>query len=128
MVCGSHAKTRAMYSTPPCPSLATSTAAYRRRSFSDSQPKNRFIFCSTSAEYPSMPHSLIRGLLCSKDTAAQAIREVILDHILSPLRRVGYVPAGPCALGLPELRLGPRGHGPPGLQRRADATERGGFK
>src|SRR5437868_14432851 len=83
MVCGSHAKTRAMYSTPPCPSLATSTAAYRRRSFSDSQPKNRFIFCSTSAEYPSMPHSLIRGLLCSKDTAAQAIREVILDHILS---------------------------------------------
>src|SRR5947209_20193023 len=82
MVCGSHAKTRAMYSTPPCPSLATSTAAYRRRSFSDSQPKNRFIFCSTSAEYTSMPHSLIRGLLCSKNTAAQAIREVILDHIL----------------------------------------------
>src|SRR5438874_13549602 len=88
MVCGSHAKTRAMYSTPPCPSLATSTAAYRRRSFSDSQPKNRFIFCSTSAEYPSMPHSLIRGLLCSKDTAAQAIREVILDHIL---RRYAHV-------------------------------------
>src|SRR5215208_6770380 len=85
MVCGSHAKTRVMYSTPPCPSFATSTAAYRRRSFSDSQPKKRFIFCSTSAEYPSMPHSLIRGLLCSKDTAAQAIREVILDHILSTL-------------------------------------------
>src|SRR5438876_3074643 len=83
MVCGSQAKPHAMYSTPPCPSLATSTAAYRRRSFSDSQPKNRFIFCSTSAEYPSMPHSLIRGLLCSKDTAAQAIREVILDHILT---------------------------------------------
>src|SRR5207302_3531029 len=82
MVCGSHAKTRALYSTPPCPSLATSTAAYRRRSFSDSQPKNRFIFCSISAEYPSMPHSLIRGLLCRKETAAQAIREVILDHIL----------------------------------------------
>jgi hypothetical protein len=82
MVCGSQAKTRAMYSTPPCPSLATSTAAYRRRSFSDSQPKNRFIFCSTSAAYTSMPHSLIRGFLCRKDTAAQAIREVILDHIL----------------------------------------------
>src|SRR5438105_2403432 len=92
MVCGSHAKTRAMYSTPPCPSLATSTAAYRRRSFSDSQPKNRFIFCSTSAEYPSMPHSLIRGLLCSKGTAAQAIREVILDHILSgPYRDQGPI-------------------------------------
>src|SRR5712692_2728567 len=84
MVCGSQAKTRAMYSPPPCPSLATSTAAYRRRSFSDSQQKNRCIFCSTSAEYTSMPHSLIRGFLCSKDTAAQAIREVILDHILNP--------------------------------------------
>src|SRR6266516_1677529 len=83
MVFGSHAKTRAMYSIPPCPSLAASTAAYRRRSFSDSQPKNRCIFRSTSAEYTSMPHSLIWDLLRSKDTAAQAIREVILDHILS---------------------------------------------
>src|SRR6266446_5460922 len=83
MVFGSHAKTRAMYSTPPCPSLAASTAAYRRRSFSDSQPKNRFIFHSTSAEYTSMPHSLIRELPHSKDTTAQAIQEVILDHILS---------------------------------------------
>src|SRR5437867_8103521 len=98
MVCGSHAKTRAMYSAPPCPSLATSTAAYRRRSFSDSQPKNRCIFRSTSAEYTSMPHSLIRGLLCSKDTAAQAIREVILDHILTgailQLERFGDLPCG----------------------------------
>src|SRR5437867_1556615 len=83
MVFGSHAKTRAMYSTPPGPSLAASTAAYRRRSFSDSQPKNRFIFHSTSAEYTSMPHSLIRELSHSKDTTAQAIQEVILDHILS---------------------------------------------
>src|ERR1700758_4816734 len=82
MVCGSHAKTRAMYSTPPCPSLAASTAAYRRRSFSDSQPKNRCIFHSTSAEYTSMPHSLIWELPPSKDTTAQAIQEVILDHIL----------------------------------------------
>ena len=31
------------------PSLAASTAAYRRRSFSDSQPNSRFIFASTSA-------------------------------------------------------------------------------
>src|SRR6266705_194408 len=83
MVFGSHAKTRAMYSTPPCPSLAASTAAYRRRSFSDSQPKNRFIFHSTSAEYTSMPHSLIRELPHNKDTTAQAIQEVILDHILN---------------------------------------------
>src|SRR2546426_4751055 len=83
IVFGSHAKTRAMYSTPPCPSLAASTAAYRRRSFSDSHPKNRCIFCSTSAAYPSMPHSLIQHLLRGKDTTASAIREVILDHILS---------------------------------------------
>src|SRR5437016_997629 len=72
-----------MYSTPPCPSLAASTAAYRRRSFSDSHPKNRCIFCSTSAAYPSMPHSLIQHLLRGKDTTASAIREVILDHILT---------------------------------------------
>src|SRR5262250_1145542 len=82
MVFGSHAKTRAMYSTPPYPSLAASTAAYRRRSFSDSQPKNRCIFYSISAEYPSMPYSLIQNLLHSKDTTAQAVREVIVDHIL----------------------------------------------
>src|SRR6266849_6196957 len=83
MVFGSHANTRAIYSTPPCPSLAASTAAYRRRSFSDSHPKNRCIFCSISAEYLSMPHSLIQNLLRGQDTTAQAIREVILDHILS---------------------------------------------
>src|SRR6516225_5680719 len=83
MVCGSHAKTRAMYSIPPCPNLAASTAAYRRRSFSDSQLKNRCIFRSTSAAYTAIPPSLIWDILCSKDTAAQAIREVILDHILT---------------------------------------------
>src|SRR6516162_11760935 len=82
MVCGSHAKTRAMYSIPPCPNLAASTAAYRRRSFSDSQLKNRCIFRSTSAAYTAIPPSLIWDIICSKDTAAQAIREVILDHIL----------------------------------------------
>src|SRR5712691_5562481 len=63
MVFGSHANTRAIYSTPPCPSLAASTAAYRRRSFSDSHPKNRCIFCSTSAAYPSMPYPLLQNLL-----------------------------------------------------------------
>src|SRR6266704_2327522 len=90
MVCGSHAKTRAIYSTPPCPSLAASTAAYRRRSFSDSHPKNRCIFCSTSAAYPSMPHSLIQNLLRGKDTTASAIREVILDHILRAVPRPDF--------------------------------------
>src|SRR5713226_2343442 len=85
MVFGSHAKTRAMYSTPPCPSLAASTAAYRRRSFSDSHPKNRLIFPAISATYTSMPYSLLQNLLRSKDTTAPAIREVILDHILKTL-------------------------------------------
>src|SRR5215813_5883267 len=94
MVFGSHANTRAIYSTPPCPSLAASTAAYRRRSFSDSHPKNRRIFCSTSAAYPSMPHSLIQNVLCGKDTTASAIREVILDHILSlVLRKIFFLNA-----------------------------------
>src|SRR6266436_3908438 len=86
MVFGSHAKSRAIYSTPPCPSLAASTAAYRRRSFSDSHPKNRCIFCSTSAVYTSMPHSLIQDLLRGKDTTASAIRKVILHHILKSQR------------------------------------------
>src|SRR5713101_4496425 len=89
MVFGSHAKTRAMYSTPPCPSLAASTAAYRRRSFSDSHPKNRLIFPAISATYTSMPYSLLQNLLRSKDTTAPAIREVILDHILIQGRRDG---------------------------------------
>src|SRR4029434_7878734 len=82
MVLGSHANTRAMYSTPPWPSLAASMAAYRRRSFSDNHPKKRCIFSSISAEYTSMLDSLSQNLCCRKDTTAQACREVILDHIL----------------------------------------------
>jgi len=83
MVFGSHAKTRAMYSIPPCPSLVASMAAYRRRSFSDSHPKNRCIFPSISAGYSSIPSSWLRGLRRSQDTTAQASREVILNRILS---------------------------------------------
>src|SRR5262249_28559034 len=82
MVSGSHVKTCAMYSTPPWPSLAASTAAYRRRSFSDNHSKKRCIFSSISAEYTSMLDSLSQNLACRKDTTAQACREVILDHIL----------------------------------------------
>src|SRR5215813_7115894 len=88
MVFGSHVKTCAMYSIPPWPSLAASTAAYRRRSFSDNHPKKRCIFSSISAEYTSMLDSLSQNLSCRKDTTAQACREVILDHILTCLRRV----------------------------------------
>src|SRR5215831_9779331 len=85
MVFGSHVKTCAMYSIPPWPSLAASTAAYRRRSFSDNHPKKRCIFSSISAEYTSMLDSLSQNLSCRKDTTAQACREVILDHILNAL-------------------------------------------
>src|SRR5262249_24381000 len=83
MVFGSHVKTCAMYSIPPWPSLAASTAAYRRRSFCDNHPKKRCIFSSISAEYTSMLDSLSQNLSYRKDTTAQACREVILDHILS---------------------------------------------
>src|SRR5215510_7509050 len=83
MVFGSHVKTCAMYSIPPWPSLAASTAAYRRRSFADNHPKKRCIFSSISAEYTSMLASLSQNLCCRKDTTAQACREAILDHILS---------------------------------------------
>src|SRR2546429_8409926 len=85
MVFGSHAKGRAMYSIPPCPSLAASMAAYRRRSFSDSHPKNRCIFPSSSAVYSSIPSSWLQGLRRRQDTTAQASREVILHRILSRL-------------------------------------------
>jgi len=44
---------------PTIPSLVASTR-YRRRSFSDSQPKKRCIFRSTSAAYPAMPPSCSR--------------------------------------------------------------------
>jgi hypothetical protein len=39
-----------------------------------------------------MPHSLIQGLLHGEDTTAQAIREVILDHILIRPIREGRSP------------------------------------
>src|SRR5215471_15075573 len=87
MVFGSHAKSWAMYSSSPCPSLAASMAAYRRRSFSDSHPKNRCIFPSISAVYSSIPSSWLQGLCHRQDTTAQASREVILNRILSRHQR-----------------------------------------
>src|SRR5215475_2880010 len=95
MVFGSHANTRAMYSTPPWPSLAASMAAYRRRSFSDNHPKKRCIFSSISAEYTSMIDSLSQNLSCYKDTTAQACREVIHDHILRGRQTPYIATAGP---------------------------------
>src|SRR5947199_701562 len=83
MILGLHAERPAMYSVPPCPSLAASMAAYRRRSFSDSHPKNRCIFPSSSAVYSSIPSSWLQGLRRRQDTTAQASREVILHRILT---------------------------------------------
>src|SRR6267378_1340437 len=83
MVFGAPAKSRAIYSPPPCPRLAASPAAYRRRSCSDNRPKKRCLFPAISAAYPAIPSSLLQYLLHSKDTTAQALREVIVDHILS---------------------------------------------
>src|SRR2546430_9937928 len=100
MVFGSHAKRRAMYSIPPCPSLAASMAAYRRRSFSDSHPKNRCIFPSSSAVYSSIPSSWLQGLRRRQDTTAQASREVILHRILSSDNRL-YQSLGPLLEVLP---------------------------
>src|SRR5262245_55090773 len=114
MVFGSHAKTRAMYSIPPCPSLAASMAAYRRRSFSDSHPKNRCIFPSISAGYSSILSSWLRGLRRSQDTTAQASREVSLNRILSGIGRLvlpqahGHLDAGHqiCLPHVPVGRIG----------------------
>ena len=44
-----------------------------------------------------MPSSLIQNLIRSKDTTVQAIREIILDHILSvfptsKIGQTGFVP------------------------------------
>src|SRR5438445_566485 len=80
--CGSHAKPRALDSIPPCPRVAASMAASRRRSCSDTQRKKRGIFPSIAAVYPSSSYSLSQKPLYRKDTTASAIREVILDHIL----------------------------------------------
>src|SRR5258706_15289213 len=48
MVLGSHPKTPAIYSIPPCPNFAASMAAYRRRSFSLSESNSLLIIRLTS--------------------------------------------------------------------------------
>ena len=54
IVLGSQPKSREMYSIPPCPSLAASTAAYRRRSRSFKDRQNRTICRSVTAGYSPM--------------------------------------------------------------------------
>src|SRR5207245_7073596 len=91
--CGSHAKPRALDSIPPCPRVAASMAASRRRSCSDTQRKQRGIFPSIAAVYPSSSYSLSQKPLYRKDTTASAIREVILDHILRGMLGTHTLPA-----------------------------------
>src|SRR5437588_11150948 len=51
MVLGSQPRRVEIYSVPPWPSLATSMAAYRLRSFSESESWNIRIECSISGLY-----------------------------------------------------------------------------
>src|SRR3982751_3664701 len=51
MVLGSQSSRVATYSIPPCPSLAASMAAYRLRSFSESESWNIRMECSISGLY-----------------------------------------------------------------------------
>src|SRR3954447_19029957 len=51
MVFGSQSSRVATYSIPPCPSLAASMAAYRLRSFSESESWNIRMECSISGLY-----------------------------------------------------------------------------
>src|SRR6059036_2999484 len=51
MVLGSQPRSVEIYSVPPCPSLAASMAAYRLRSFSESESWNIRMECSISGLY-----------------------------------------------------------------------------
>ena len=53
MVRTEHPRTAAMYSTPPCPNRAASSAANRRRSLSDKVCQNTLIRSSTCGSYRS---------------------------------------------------------------------------
>src|SRR4051812_5243248 len=84
MVLGSHPRRVDTYSRPPCPSLAASMAAYRLRSFSESESWNICIECSISGLYV-MGGRPLRGRdgPCYGYTAWTEDREVIESAILS---------------------------------------------
>src|SRR3954451_413056 len=84
MVLESQPRTLETYSMPPCPSLAASRAAYRLRSFSESESWNIRIACSISGLYV-MGGRPLRGLdrPCDRYTIRMGNREVIESAILS---------------------------------------------
>jgi hypothetical protein len=98
IVFGSHCKTRAMYSLPPCSSLAASIAAKRRRSFPTARRKN----VSSSAQHRPNRHPCHALWDRTGDrwnsTRFLRFREVVLGRILSVLQ----VSQSPC---LPIRRL-----------------------
>src|SRR4051794_17599365 len=84
MVLESQPRTLETYSMPPCPSLAASMAAYRLRSFSESESWNIRIECSISGLYV-MGGRPLRGLdgPCHGYTVRPEDREVIELAVLS---------------------------------------------
>src|SRR3954447_11407273 len=83
MVLGSQPRSVEIYSVPPWPSLAASMAAYRLRSFSESESWNIRIECSISGLYV-MGGRPLRGLdrPCYRYTIRTGNREVIESAIL----------------------------------------------
>src|SRR3954471_20466708 len=83
MVLESQPRTLETYSMPPCPSLAASMAAYRLRSFSESESWNIRIECSISGLYV-MGGRPLQGLdrPCYRYTIRTGNREVIESAIL----------------------------------------------
>src|SRR6185312_11902306 len=84
MVLGSQPRSVEIYSVPPWPSLAASMAAYRLRSFSESESWNIRIECSISGLYV-MGGRPLRGLdrPCSRYTIRTENREVVESAILN---------------------------------------------
>src|SRR3954465_15530627 len=83
MVLGSQPRSVETYSVPPWPSLAASMAAYRLRSFSESESWNIRIECSISGLYV-MGGRPLQGLdrPCSRYTTRTKNREVVESAIL----------------------------------------------
>src|SRR3954451_16023119 len=84
MVLGSQPRSVEIYSVPPWPSLAASMAAYRLRSFSESESWNIRIECSISGLYV-MGGRPLRGhdRPCYRYTIRTGNREVIESAILT---------------------------------------------
>src|SRR4051812_17422751 len=111
MVLESQPRTLETYSMPPCPSLAASMAAYRLRSFSESESWNIRIECSISGLYV-MGGRPLRGLdgPCHGYTVRPEDREVIELAVLKdgleehPVGEHGRL-AAPVPLGPVDQRL-----------------------